>query len=51
MAGKGIADEASIRSAMFVACDIYKKRKEYREYASTPLQRQEVRDSKEDKRE
>lgn len=51
MAGKGVADEASIRSAMFVACDVYKKRREFREYSSSPLQKQEVRDSKEDKRE
>lgn len=50
LAGKGKADEGSMRSAIFVACDVYKKRKEYREYASNPLQRQDVRD-KDDYRE
>lgn len=44
IAGKGKADESSLRAAVFVACDVYKKRKEYREYASAPLQRQEFRD-------
>jgi 4-hydroxythreonine-4-phosphate dehydrogenase len=51
LAGKGIADESSLRASIFTACDIYRKRKEYREYSSNPLQRQDVRDSKEDKRE
>ncbi|MEZ4798692.1 MAG: 4-hydroxythreonine-4-phosphate dehydrogenase PdxA [Flavobacteriales bacterium] len=50
LAGKGKADEGSLRSAIFVACDVYKKRREYKEYASKPLQRQDVRD-KEDYRE
>jgi 4-hydroxythreonine-4-phosphate dehydrogenase len=51
IAGQGKADEASMRAAIFSACDIYKKRKEYREYASNPLKPQEVRDSRDDQRE
>ncbi|MFM9985736.1 MAG: PdxA family protein, partial [Flavobacteriales bacterium] len=51
IAGQGIADEGSLRAAIFAACDIYKKRREYREYASNPLKPQEVRDSKDDQRE
>lgn len=51
IAGQGIADEGSLRSAIFAACDIYKKRREYREYGSNPLKPQEVRDSKDDQRE
>jgi len=50
IAGKGIADEASMRSAIFVACDVYRKRKEFKEYGSHPLQRQDFRD-KDDYRE
>jgi 4-hydroxythreonine-4-phosphate dehydrogenase len=50
IAGKGIADESSMRNAIFVACDVYRKRKEYREYASQPLQRQDIKD-KDDYRE
>jgi 4-hydroxythreonine-4-phosphate dehydrogenase len=51
IAGKGQADESSLRAAIFTACDIYQQRKEYKEYAANPLLRQDVRDSKEDKRE
>ncbi len=51
IAGKGIADESSLRAAIYAACDIYKKRKEYREYSSNPLKKQEVRDSRDDQRE
>jgi 4-hydroxythreonine-4-phosphate dehydrogenase len=51
LAGKGQADESSMRAAIFMACDIYRKQREYKTYASNPLQRQDVRDSKEDKRE
>ncbi|MFN6380527.1 MAG: 4-hydroxythreonine-4-phosphate dehydrogenase PdxA [Flavobacteriales bacterium] len=50
LAGKGKADEASLRNAIFVACDVYKKRKEFREYGLNPLQPQDVRD-KDDYRE
>jgi 4-hydroxythreonine-4-phosphate dehydrogenase len=51
IAGKGMADESSLRAAVFLACDIYQKRKEFRDYASNPLSRQDVRDSKDDQRE
>jgi 4-hydroxythreonine-4-phosphate dehydrogenase len=51
IAGKGIADESSLRAAIYTACDIYMKRKEYREYASNPLKKQEVRDSRDDRHE
>jgi 4-hydroxythreonine-4-phosphate dehydrogenase len=42
LAGKGKADEASLRNAIFVACDVYKKRREFREYGLNPLQPQDV---------
>ncbi|MFN9799246.1 MAG: 4-hydroxythreonine-4-phosphate dehydrogenase PdxA [Bacteroidota bacterium] len=51
LAGKGLADESSLRAAVFLACDIYSRRKEYKEYASNPLSRQDVKDSRDDKRE
>lgn len=51
IAGQGIADEASLRAAVFTACDVYKQRKLFREYGMNPLRRQDVRDSKEDQRE
>jgi len=51
IAGKGIADESSMRAAIYAAADIYKSRKEYREISSNPLQRQDVRDSRDDQRE
>lgn len=51
IAGKGIADEASMRAAIYAAADIYKSRKQYREFSSNPLQRQDVRDSRDDQRE
>lgn len=41
LAGKGEASPDSLRSAIFAACDIYKTRREHREYASNPLQPQE----------
>lgn len=50
LAGKGKADESSMRAAIFTACDVYQKRREFREYGLNPLQRQEVRD-KDDYRE
>ena len=37
IAGKGEASEQSFRSAMFLACDIYKNRKSYVEINSDPL--------------
>lgn len=51
IAGQGIADESSMRAAIFTACDIYRQRKAYREYGSNPLRRQDIRDSKDDQRE
>ncbi|MFN0033317.1 MAG: 4-hydroxythreonine-4-phosphate dehydrogenase PdxA [Flavobacteriales bacterium] len=51
IAGTGKADEASMRAAIFTACDIYNQRKAYREYASNPLRKQEVKDNKDDQRE
>lgn len=48
LAGKGKADEASIRAAMFLACDIFNKRKEYKSFASSPLQRQSSREGRDD---
>lgn len=51
IAGKGIADEASMRAAIFAACDVYRKRKSYKEFGSNPLKRQDIRDSKDDRHE
>ena len=51
MAGKGKADEGSMRAAIFTAIDIYKKRKEHRDITANPLQRQEVRDGRDDHKE
>lgn len=38
IAGKGIAKEDSLRAAIFLACDVYKQRKEFREMTANPLQ-------------
>jgi len=40
--GKGEASESSFRSAMYVACDIYRNRKEYAEMSKNPLQHQHI---------
>lgn len=37
IAGKGIADESSFRQAVFYACDIYKARKQMKEWTENPL--------------
>ena len=37
IAGKGIADESSFREAVFLACNIFKKRLEYNELNENPL--------------
>jgi 4-hydroxythreonine-4-phosphate dehydrogenase len=37
IAGKGEANEQSFREAIFVACDIFKKRAEFKEITSNPL--------------
>ncbi|MCC6600215.1 MAG: 4-hydroxythreonine-4-phosphate dehydrogenase PdxA [Crocinitomicaceae bacterium] len=51
IAGKGKADESSLRAAIFLACDIYRSRKRYREMSANPLQKQDVRESRDDRRE
>jgi len=51
LAGKGVADESSLRAAIYTAVDVYQKRREYREYSSNPLARQDVKESRDDKRE
>lgn len=51
IAGKGAADESSLRAAIFTACDVYRQRKSFREYGLNPLRRQDVRDAKDDQRE
>jgi 4-hydroxythreonine-4-phosphate dehydrogenase len=51
LAGRGEADESSLRAAIYTACDVYQKRREYREISSNPLARQDVRESRDDKRE
>ena len=51
IAGKGVADESSMRAAIFTACDVYRKRKDYREYAANPLRKQDYREGKDDQRE
>jgi 4-hydroxythreonine-4-phosphate dehydrogenase len=37
IAGEGIADEKSFREAVFMACDIYKKRNEFKALNKNPL--------------
>ena len=37
IAGKGVADEKSFREAVFMACDIYKKRSEFKHLNHNPL--------------
>ena len=37
LAGKGIASETSFRNAMYLAIDIYKNRKQYKEISKDPL--------------
>ena len=38
IAGKGEADPTSFRNALFMACDIYKQRKEHRELVANALE-------------
>lgn len=42
IAGKNCADETSIRNAVYMACDIYKKRQEYKTLTANPLQVQKT---------
>ncbi len=51
LAGQGTADEASLRAAIFTATDIFLKRKEYRSFAANPLQMQDIKENREDRRE
>jgi len=37
IAGKLIADEQSLRSAIFLAIDVYRNRKTYKEFNTNPL--------------
>ena len=38
IAGKGLADEQSFREAVYLACDIFKKRLQFKEIHSNPLE-------------
>jgi 4-hydroxythreonine-4-phosphate dehydrogenase len=51
LAGQGTADEASLRAAIFTATDVFLKRKEYRGFAGNPLQKQDIKENREDRRE
>ena len=42
IAGKNIASESSFRNALYVAIDIYRKRKSFREMTANPLRKQYV---------
>jgi len=44
IAGQNIAAEDSFRNAVYLACDIYRKRREYKEMTANPLQPQKMRD-------
>jgi len=49
LAGKGMADESSLRAAIYTACDIYHRRRQFREFSSNPLSRQDVKSSRDDR--
>ncbi len=51
IAGKNQADESSFRAAVFCAYDVYVQRKRFREYGMNPLQKQNIKESRDDKRE
>ena len=42
IAGKNCADEISFRNAIYMACDIYKKRQECKALSANPLQKQKA---------
>jgi 4-hydroxythreonine-4-phosphate dehydrogenase len=50
LAGKGMADESSFRQAIYLAADVFEKRRQYKEYGSSPLKPQNIKENKEDKR-
>jgi 4-hydroxythreonine-4-phosphate dehydrogenase len=51
IAGKNEADESSFRASIFSAYDIFHARKDFKEYGTNPLQRQNIKESRDDKRE
>lgn len=42
IAGQNLASEESFRNALYMACDIYHHRKQYKEITTNPLRKQEV---------
>ena len=44
IAGQNIASESSMRQAIYLACDIYEKRKMHKELTANPLQIQKKRE-------
>jgi 4-hydroxythreonine-4-phosphate dehydrogenase len=44
IAGQGKASPDSFRNAIYLACDIYRNRKEYKELTKDPLQHYEISD-------
>jgi 4-hydroxythreonine-4-phosphate dehydrogenase len=51
IAGKNLADESSFRAAIYTACDVFQARRQFKEYGSNPLQKQNIKESRDDKRE
>jgi 4-hydroxythreonine-4-phosphate dehydrogenase len=51
IAGKNQADESSLRASIYTACDVYHARKLFKEYGLNPLQKQSIKESRDDKRE
>ncbi len=49
IAGLGKASEVSFRNAIYLACDIYRNRTEYKEISKDPLQHYEVSDKEPDR--
>lgn len=47
IAGKNVADESSFRNAIYLACDIYEKRKEFKRIAANPLKISSTKKEKE----
>ena len=51
IAGKNLADESSFRAAIYTACDVYHARRSFKEFGMNPLQKQNIKESRDDKRE
>ena len=51
IAGKNLADESSFRAAIYTACDVYHARRRFKEFGMNPLQKQNIKESRDDKRE